>query len=72
MSSDPPWKDRNAQFTTAHLKPLSDKKCRFYSYLKKLPNRLSSTIGGNREMDQLYTTSQVSNITRKTKFSHIS
>ena len=22
------------------------------------PNRLSSTIGGNREMDQLYTTSQ--------------
>ena len=23
--------------------------------------RLSSTIGGNREMDQLYTTSQVSN-----------
>ena len=35
-------------------------------------NRLSSTIGGNREMNQLYTTSQVSNITRKTKFSHIS
>ena len=34
-------------------------------------NRLSSTIGGNREMDQLYTTSQVSNITRKTKFSPI-
>ena len=33
--------------------------------------RLSSTIGGNREMDQLYTTSQMSNITRKTKFSHI-
>ena len=33
-------------------------------------NRLSSTIGGNREMNQLYTTSQVSNITRKTKFSH--
>ena len=25
--------------------------------------RLSSTIGGSREMDQLYTTSQVSNIT---------
>ena len=24
--------------------------------------RLSSIIGGNREMDQLYTTSQVSNI----------
>jgi len=37
-----------------------------------MPNRLLSTIGGNREMDQLYTTSQVSNITRKTKFSHIS
>ena len=36
------------------------------------PNRLSSTIGGNREMIQLYTTSQVSNITNKTKFSHIS
>ena len=35
------------------------------------PNRLSSTIGGNREMVQLYTTLQVSNITRKTKFSHI-
>ena len=35
------------------------------------PNRLSST-GGNREIDQLYTTSQVSNVTRKTKFSHIS
>ena len=34
-------------------------------------NRLSSTIGGNREMDQLYTTSLVSNITKKTKFSHI-
>ena len=27
------------------------------------PNRLSSTIGGNREIDQLYMTSQVSNIT---------
>ena len=26
---------------------------------------------GNREMDKLYTTSQVSNITRKTKFAHI-
>ena len=37
-----------------------------------MPNRLSSTIGGNREMDQLYTTSQVSYITRKTKCSHIS
>ena len=34
------------------------------------PNRLSSTIGGNREMDQWYMTSQVSNITRKIKFSH--
>ena len=33
-------------------------------------NRLLSTIGGNRKMDQLYTTSQVSNITMKTKFSH--
>ena len=31
-----------------------------------------STIGGNREMDQWYMTSPVSNITRKTKFSHIS
>ena len=28
--------------------------------------RLSSTIGGNREIKKLYTTSQVSNITRKT------
>ena len=26
-----------------------------------ISNRLSSTIGGNREMNQLYTTSQVSN-----------
>ena len=34
-----------------------------------LANRLSSTIGDNREMDQLYTTtSQVSNITRKRNF----
>ena len=32
-------------------------------------NRLSSTIGGNREMDQSYMTSQVTNITRKTTFS---
>ena len=30
-------------------------------------NRLSSTIGGNRYMNKLYTTSQVSNITRKTE-----
>ena len=29
------------------------------------PNRLLSTIGDNREMNQLYMTSQVSNITRK-------
>ena len=42
-----------------------------YSLLLK-PNRLSSTIGGNREMGQLYTTSQVSHITRKTHFSNIS
>ena len=34
-----------------------------------MSNRLSSTIGGNWEMDQLY---KVSNITRKSKFSHIS
>ena len=38
--------------------------------LRLLLIRLSSTIDGNREMDQSYTTSQVSNITRKTKFSH--
>ena len=37
-----------------------------------ISNRLSSTIGDNREMDQLYTTSQVSNMTRKTTFSPIS
>ena len=30
-----------------------------------------STIGGNREMDQLYATSQVSNTTRKKKFLHM-
>ena len=35
-------------------------------------NRLSSTMDGNREMGQLYTTSLVSNITRKKKISHIS
>ena len=35
-------------------------------------NRLSSRKGGNREMDKLYETLQVSNITRKKKFSHIS
>ena len=40
---------------------------------KSRSNRLSSTTGGNREMDQLCTMSQsqVSNITRKTKFSKI-
>ena len=32
----------------------------------------ASTICGNREIEQLYTTSQVSNKTRKTKLSHIS
>ena len=36
------------------------------------PVRLSSTISGNREMGQLYTKSQVSNITKKTIISHIS
>ena len=48
--------------------------CNIYIFIKPLnsSNRLSSTIGGNREMDQLYTTSEVSNITKKTKFSHIS
>ena len=30
------------------------------------PNRLSSPIGGNRGIDQLQMTSQVSNLTRKT------
>ena len=29
-------------------------------------NRLSSTTGGNREIDKLYLTPKVSNITRKT------
>ena len=48
-----------------------------YLYAIKCPesrysNRSSSTIGGNREMGELYTTSQVSNITRKTKCSEIS
>ena len=34
-------------------------------------NGLSRLTGGNREMDQLYTTSQVSNITKKNEiFSH--
>ncbi len=32
------------------------------------PNRLLSTIGGNREMHQLYMTSQVSNVRWKTNF----
>ena len=31
------------------------------------PNRFSSPIGGYREMDQLYMTSQVSNITKENK-----
>ena len=48
------------------LEPLS------LSFRRVLANRLSSTIGGNRAINQLYTTSQVSNITRKTKFSQIS
>ena len=39
-----------------------------YDDFKAKSNRLSSTISGNRDMDLLYTTSQVSNITRKTKF----
>ena len=46
----------------------------FLNPISKIPvkaNRLSSTIGGNREIDQLYTTSQVSNITSKMKFYHI-
>ena len=51
----------NTKYTQASIQP----------FFMVRPNRLSSTIGGNREMDQLYTTSQVSNITRKTKFSHI-
>ena len=33
----------------------------------KYSKKWSSTKGGNREMNQLYTTSQESNITRKTK-----
>ena len=50
----------------------------WYSYLV-VQNKLSIVIFdsldyqvGNREMNQLYTTSQVSNITRKTTFSLIS
>ena len=39
-------------------------------YLHKT-NRLSSTIGGNREMEKLYTTSQVSSIKKIRKFSQI-
>ena len=42
--------------------------CLIFVFIRQGPNRLSSTIGGNREMDQLYTTSQVSNMTRRTKF----
>ena len=40
------------------------------SNIPSLTNRLASTIGGNRKMEKLCTTSQVSNITRETKFSH--
>ena len=39
-------------------------------YISNISNRLWSTIGGNRGIDQLYTTSQVSNITGKSKLSH--
>ena len=35
-------------------------------------NRLSSTTRGNREMNQIYMPSQMSNITRKKTFSPIS
>ena len=35
-------------------------------------NRLASRTGGNREMNQIYMTSQMSNITRKKTFSPIS
>ena len=38
---------------------------------QSVSNRLSSTIAGNREMDQLNMTSQVSNITKEMEFSHI-
>ena len=38
--------------------------------IDQMTNRLSTAIGGNKEMNKLYTTSQVSNITRKTNFSH--
>jgi len=34
----------------------------FVNIMQVFSKRLSSTIGGNREMDQLYSTSQVSNI----------
>ena len=30
ISSDPPWKDGNARFTTVPLKPKSDQKCGRY------------------------------------------
>ena len=39
---------------------------------KERSNRLSSTIGGNREMNKLYMTSLVSNLRRKKTFSPIS
>ena len=57
------------------LKFYTDIGIRKFKFVDKTPfisNRLSSTIGGNRELNQLYTTSQVSNITRKTKLSHVS
>ena len=41
-------------------------------FFPRATNRLSSTIGGNREMYHSNTTSQVSNITRQTNFSPIS
>ena len=45
ISSDPPCKDSNVQFTTAPLKPLSDKKCGRYcrlNDLKKPQKKVSS------------------------------
>ena len=50
----------------AHINPTS----LFFVLKMCWVHYISSTIGGNRGMDQLYATSQVSNITRKTKFSY--
>ena len=49
---------------------IRQKKC--FKKIRMYQKNYQVYTGDNREMEQLYTTSQVSNITRKAKLSHIS